>query len=414
MSLEKMTSNVHPRSAFQHRDFRFYVSARFLALCAHQMLAVALGQYVYKLTHNPLHLGYIGLALFFPKFGFTLIAGHTADHFDRRLIILICRIVQWMCMMGLIVFSLTGFQPFWILYALLLLMGTANAFDGPASQSIVPDLVPPEHFHNAVTWGSSIMQAAFIAGPALGGWLYALFGKAIFVFVAVAFIRFASIVLIAKIKTRSLSSQGEITAHLLSKSLFAGLHYVWKTKIILGTISLDLFAVLLGGAVALMPIFANDILHVGPAGLGMLRAAPSVGAAVMAISIAYLPPMKRSGLVLLWCVGIFGVMTIIFGLSKNIMISLVALILMGGVDMVSVVIRGVLVQTQTPPAMRGRVSAVNLVFIGASNELGEFESGLTAAWFGVIPSVILGGLGTLAVVGLWAWKFPEIRTYKGT
>lgn len=411
MSLEKIVSSVHPRSAFQHRDFRFYVSARFLALCAHQMLAVALGQHVYELTHNPLHLGYIGLALFFPKFGLTLIAGHTADRFDRRLVILVCRIVQWFCIMGIILFSLAGFQPFWILYALLLLMGTANAFDGPASQAIVPDLVPPEHFNNAVTWSSSIMQAAFIAGPALGGWLYSLFGKAIFVFVVVAFIRFGSILLISKIKTRSNHIEN---SEISLTSLFAGIHYVWKTKIILGTISLDLFAVLLGGAVALMPIFANDILHVGPAGLGVLRAAPSLGAAVMAISLAYLPPMKRSGLVLLWCVGIFGVMTIIFGLSENIIISLGALILMGGADMVSVVIRGILVQTQTPPAMRGRVSAVNLVFIGASNELGEFESGLTAAWFGVVPSVILGGLGTLAVVGLWTWKFPEIRAYKGT
>lgn len=401
---------IHPRAAFFYRDFRFFVSARFLALCAHQMLAVAVGQYVYEITKNPLYLGYIGLALFLPKITFTLFAGHTADRFDRRLIILFCRITQFLVVAGLILFYHFGFHSLWPLYGLLFLMGTANAYDGPASQSIVPQLVSIDHFGNAVAWSSSIMQIAFIAGPAIGGALYAIFGKAVWVFYVVALIRLVSAFLIYGMRTRvEKLEQAEISW----KSLLAGIHYVFKTRIILGAISLDLFAVLLGGAVALMPMFANDILKVGPMGLGILRAAPSVGAAMMAIALTHLPPLKKSGASMLLCVAIFGVATIFFGFSRNFIFSLLCLFILGSADMVSVVIRGILVQVQTPPEMRGRVSAVNLVFIGASNELGEFESGLAASWFGVIPSVILGGIGTLLVVLVWRWKFPELWYFKG-
>jgi len=297
----------------------------------------------------------------------------------------------------------------WLVYVLLFLMGTANAFDGPANQAIVTQLVPPTVFGNAVTWNSSVMQIALVAGPALGGWFYALFGQAFFVFLIVAAIRFVSTLLVFFMRPQI--DHIEKTG-LSWKTMAAGLRYVFQKRIILGTISLDLFAVLLGGAVALMPIYANDILKVGPTGLGILRAAPSVGAALMAIILAHLPPLKRAGNTMLWCVALFGVATIFFGISRNFIFSLGCLAVLGAADMISVVVRHVLVQVQTPPAMRGRVSAINLIFIGASNELGEFESGLTAAWFGVVPAVIIGGVGTLAVVGVWAWRFPEIREFK--
>jgi MFS family permease len=397
---------VHPRAAFRHRDFRYFLSARFLALASHQMLNVAVGQYIYLLTHNPLYLGYIGLSLFFPKFAFTVFTGHAADRYDRRQVILVCRTLQFFAVVGLVLVALMPLPHLWTIYSLLFLIGTANAFDGPASQSIVPQLVPTEHFSNAVTWNSSTMQIAFIVGPAASGWLYAIGGNAILVFAVVALMRLVSVFLIYLIKNRTqLLDKTEISW----RTLLAGIHYVFKTKLILGIVSLDLMAVLLGGAVALLPIYANDILKVGASGLGMLRAAPALGAALMAISLVYLPPLKKAGSTMLWCVAIFGVSTILFGISKNFLFSLTCLFVLGSADMVSVVIRGVLVQTKTPNEMRGRVSAVNLVFIGASNELGEFESGLTATWFGVVPAVVLGGMGTLAVVGLWNWRFPEIR-----
>ncbi len=403
--MSDLKNPIHPRAAFFYRDFRFFVSARFLALCAYQMLAVAVGQYVYEITKSPLYLGYIGLSLFLPKITFALFAGHTADRFDRRRIIFFCRMTQFLVVVGIIFFYHFNLHSLWPLYGLLFLMGTANVYDGSASQAIVPQLVSTDHFGNAVAWSSSIMQIAFIVGPAIGGALYAVFGKAIWVFYVVALIRLASAFLIYLMHTRVEKLE---KAEISWVSLLAGIRYVFKTRVILGAISLDLFAVLLGGAVALMPVFANDILKVGPMGLGILRAAPSVGAVMTAIVLAHLPPLKKSGTTMLFCVAIFGVATIFFGLSRSFIFSLFCLFILGSADMVSVVIRGILVQVRTPPAMRGRVSAVNLVFIGASNELGEFESGLTASWFGVIPSVILGGVGTLLVVLIWRWRFPEL------
>lgn len=399
----------HPRAALGHRDFRLYLNARFLALVAHQMLMVAMGQYIYTMTHNPLHLGYIGLAIFFPKFALTLFAGHTADRYDRRLVILTSRSVQFFIVTAVVVYTLLGGRSIWILLALLFLLGIAYAFDGPASQAFVTQLVPPEHFSRAVAWNSSYMQFAFIVGPALGGLLYAWGGNALTVFYAVAICRFLSALLVAMIRLRV---GGLEKSEFSWETLVAGIKYVFKTRIILGTISLDLFAVLLGGVTALLPIFANDILKVGPSGLGLLRAAPSVGAALMALTIAHLPPMKKAGAAMLWCVALYGIATVIFGVSKIFWLSLVMLFILGAADMVSVVIRHVLVQVKTPPEMRGRVSAVNLIFIGASNELGEFESGITAAWFGAIPAVIIGGVGTLLVVSLYGWRFPEIRNYE--
>ncbi|MFO1462232.1 MAG: MFS transporter [bacterium] len=400
---------THPRAAFRHRDFRYFLSARFLALISHQMMNVALGQWIYEWTRNPLYLGYLGLALFVPKMVFTIFAGHTADRYDRRRIILLCRTLQFLGVASLAAVAALQVQALWSLYAILFLVGIANAFDGPASQAIVPQLVPTPHFSNAVQWNSSTMQIAFIVGPAASGWIYAIRNDAASVLYVVAALRLCSVLLVARIRNRTERLEPTLMSW---KTLLAGIRFVWERKVIFGTISLDLFAVLLGGAVALLPVYANDILHVGAPGLGMLRAAPALGAALMAIALAYLPPLRRAGQTMFACVGLFGVATLLFGISKNFYFSLFCLFVLGASDMVSVVIRGVLVQIKTPHEMRGRVSAVNLIFIGASNELGEFESGLTASWFGTVPAVLLGGFGTLAVVGLWYWLFPEIRKVK--
>src|SRR5262245_5024982 len=396
---------VHPRAAFQHRDFRYFISARFLALASHQMMNVALGQWIYELTHNPIYLGYLGLSLFVPKVAFTLFAGHVADRNDRRQVILVCRMFQLLGVLGLALFSSFQLSATWGIYLLLFFVGTANAFDGPASQAILPQLVPPGHFSNAVQWNSSIFQLAFILGPLASGWIYAVWGHADAVLYTVAAMRLVSVFLVSRMRFRK---AGDVSSPTNWSTLLAGIRYVFEKRIILGIISLDLFAVLLGGAVALLPIYANTILGVGPSGLGMLRAAPAVGAALVAVALAYLPPLKRAGETMLVCVAFFGIFTILFGLSKHFYFSLFCLFVLGASDMISVIIRGTLVQVLTPDAMRGRVSAVNLIFIGASNELGEFESGVTAAWFGTVPAVVIGGAGTLAVVALWNWLFPEI------
>ncbi len=399
----------HPRIAFRYRNFRLHIFGRFLTLCSHQMLIVAISQYIYELTRNPLALGYMGLSLFIPKISFTLFAGHTADHYPRKIIILLCRLMQLLAAFLLVLLLGFDFNSPPVIYSILFLIGISYAFEGPASQAMVTDLVATEHFSNAVTWNSSTMYIAFVLGPALGGAIYALRGKAIDVIFCIGLLRLISLLLVTRMKV----IQQKIEKGALSlETLLVGLKYVYQKKVILGIISLDLFAVLLGGAVALMPIFANDILKIGAGGLGILRAAPSVGAAFMAIVLAHLPPFKNAGRTMLIAVAIFGVATISFGLSKNFYLSLFSLVVLGASDMISVIIRGVLVQTKTPPEMRGRVSAVNSVFIGASNELGEFESGVTARLFGTVPAVVIGGVGTVLIVSIWNWRFPEIREYK--
>jgi MFS family permease len=280
-----------------------------------------------------------------------------------------------------------------------------RSFSGPVSRAIQPQLVPPEHFANAVAWSSSLFQGATILGPALGGIIYAAARGPAAVYLL-------GLVLggIAVSATLSLRFEEKPRARepINPRTLLAGLHYIWREKLILGAISLDLFAVLLGGAVALLPIYAKEILRTGPWGLGLLRTAPGVGAAAMAIFVAH-RSMRRAGMKMLWCVAGFGLFTIVFGLSHNFWMSLAALFLVGALDMVSVIVRAILIQVATPDEMRGRVNAVDMIFIGASNEFGEFESGLTAQWFGTVPAVVLGGLGTLLVVALWAWRFPELR-----
>jgi MFS family permease len=310
------------------------------------------------------------------------------------------------CFALLLALAERGSPSITAIYVVLVLIGVVRSFNSTASRSILPQLVPPEHFPNAMAWNASIFQAATILGPSFGGIVYAAFrGPSVVYGIAMLTAMGATI--------SSFSIKPEVKARprepMSLKTLFAGLHYIWNKKLILGAISLDLFAVLLGGAVALLPVYAREILHTGPWGLGLLRTAPGVGAVIMAALLAHWPLRGRSGPTLLWSVAGFGIFTIIFGVSHSLTISLIALLLLGASDMISVIIRATLTQLATPDEMRGRVNAVDMIFIGASNEFGQFESGVTAQWFGTVPAVVLGGIGTLVVIGLWAWMFPELR-----
>jgi MFS family permease len=393
------------RSVFAHRDFRLYQMARLLMTLGVQMQSVAVGWHVYSLTQRPLDLGYVGLAQFLPSLVLSLVTGDTADRHDRRHILLGCYLT--MVTGAVLLFGMTwaGVTHTLPLYGVLVLIGTARAFAGPAGQSLVAHLVPVGHLSSAVAWNSTVFQVGTIAGPAVGGLLYgAVHAQGVYATCAVLMAGAATMLALMRVRTGRM----EQAVHSWQR-LLAGMRYVWRQKVVLGAISLDMFAVLLGGATALLPIFAQDILHTGPWGLGVLRSAPAVGAALIAATLAVFPLRRNAGVVMLSCVALFGVATMVFGLSRNLALSIGVLAVLGAVDMVSVVVRQTLVQLATPPEMRGRVSAVNMVFIGASNELGEFESGLTAEWFGVVPAVVLGGVGTCVVVGLWAWLFPELR-----
>ena len=401
-------------SAFESRDFRLYQSARLFVILGAEAQSVAVAWQVYQITHSALDLGYTGLALFLPGLFVMLAAGHAADRYDRRGIILICYSVQFVCTAALLWFALHGIQHIWPIYAVLVGIGLGRAFSGPASSAMVPSLVPKEHFVNAITWGATIYQIANMAGPAVGGLLFTLSltgaladwnGAAIVYSFTLAMLGLF-IVLIAMIRTRL--EQTEKKAFSLN-TMLAGMKYVWETKLLLGSISLDLFAVLLGGAVALLPIYATEILHAGPRGLGLLRAMPSVGALVVSLTMVWRPIKHHAGKIMLICVGFFGAATVVFGLSTTMWISMAALVVVGASDMVSVVIRSSVLQLATPPEMRGRVSAVNWLFIGASNEFGEFESGLTAHWWGAVRAVVVGGIGSLMVTGAAAVVFPSLR-----
>jgi MFS family permease len=394
------------RIAFQYPNFRLYQAARFLAIAASEMQSVAVGWQVYEITKRPLDLGLVGLAQFLPGILLFLVAGHAADRIPRKHIIAACFAGFAACSALLLVFTMHGLTSVHPIYIILVMIGIVRAFNGPAGQAFLPLLVPEEHFPNAVAWGSSFFQAATIFGPTIGGILYGLSGgpEIVYGIAAAAFV--IGLILIFFIRIVAVQRpRGTATL----QSVLAGFHYVHQNKLVFGTISLDLFAVLLGGAVALLPVYAREILLVGPWGLGILRSAPGVGAVIMAVALAHHPLRRRAGATMLWCVAGFGVFTIVFGLSRNIALSLVALLLVGACDMVSVIVRSTLVQLATPDDMRGRVSAVNMIFIGASNEFGQFESGITAQWFGTVPAVVFGGVGTLVVVALWAWMFPQLR-----
>lgn len=399
-------SKLAGRVAFTYPDFTLYQVARFCIVLSLEMQSVAVGWQVYDITRRPLDLGLIGLSQFMPGMFLFLVAGHAADRFDRRRLLAACYASFSVCSALLLATSLHGLSAVYPIYAVVVLLGVVRSFNGPVSRALLPQLVPTEHFPNAIAWHGSVYKSATIIGPSVGGLLYAMtrgpsavYGASIIAALGAAFSTL-------RIKTRG---QPRPREELNFRTILAGLHYIRQHRMILGAISLDLFAVLLGGAVALLPIYAREILLTGPWGLGLLRTAPAVGGVSMAVLIAHRPLRSRVGAMMLWCVAGFGVFTIVFGVSRNLVLSMLALALVGAMDMVSVVVRGTLVQLATPDEMRGRVNAVDMIFVGASNDVGEFESGVTANWFGTVPAVVLGGVGTLLVTALWAWGFPELR-----
>ncbi|XXT20756.1 MFS transporter [Sorangium sp. So ce429] len=395
-----------PVAAFKSRDFRVYAAARLLATMAYQMQSVAVGFQVYALTRDPLALGYVGLAQFLPVAGLSLAAGHTADRFDRRGILVLCYLTSSLAALALFLIARAPSPNLSAIYGVLVLLGTVRAFQGPAGSSLLPALVPAAHFQNAATWQSTLWQVGAIGGPSVGGLLYGLWKEAapVYLTASLALAAACAGLLAVQVRTGRMEKKPPSLATAL-----AGLRYVYRKKVLLASISLDFAAVFLGGAVALLPIYATDVLHVGPQGFGLLRAAPAAGAGVMAVLLAFRPIRRHAGRKMLLCVGLFGLATVVFGLSKSFPLSLAALTVIGATDMVSVVVRMTLEQLATPPEMRGRVSAVNMVFVGASNELGELESGTLARLVGTVPTVVIGGLGTMAVVLLWGWLFPELR-----
>jgi MFS family permease len=406
------------RSAFKSRDFRLYQSARLMVILGAEAQSVAVAWQVYAITHSALALGYTGLALFLPGVFVMLAAGHAADRYDRRKIILLCYGLQACCTAVLLWLSMSATAlrhgRVWPIYAVLVGIGLGRAFSGPAASAMLPSLVPKEHFVNAVTWGATVFQIANMSGPAVGGILFtlplagvlAMWNGAPIVYGFTLVMLMGFITLVSMIRAKMVMTEKRAFS---MKTVLAGLEYVWRAKLLLGSISLDLFAVLLGGAAALLPIFATDILHAGPRGLGLLRAMPSVGALAISLLMVVRPIKRRAGATMLVCVGIFGAATVVFGLSKSIWLSSAALAVVGASDMVSVVVRSSVLQLATPAEMRGRVSAVNWLFIGASNEFGEFESGVTAQWWGAVRAVVIGGIGSMAVTAAAAGLFPQLR-----
>lgn len=399
-----MASAPHKFSFLGHRPLLRFVSARAAATVAYQMMGVAVGWQVYELTHSALDLGLVGLAQFLPSILLVLLVGHLADRYNRKMIVCAAQLVEALALLGLTASMFFSGANREMIFLFLLIMGTARSFEFSTLQTIVPALVEPEHLPQAMAAASSVRQAATIVGPMLGGFLYMAGPLAVYSISAGLFLLSALIIAFLPVRQSPVSRE---PASL--KTVLAGITFIRNNPVVFGAISLDLFAVLLGGATALLPVFARDILSAGPTGLGILRASPALGALGASLYLARSPLTSNVGRTLFASVSAFGVMTILFGLSRSLLFSSAVLVIMGWVDMVSVVIRSSLVQLDTPDEMRGRVSAVNAVFIGTSNELGEFESGVTAAWFGAVPAVLIGGFGTLAVVLIWIGLFPELR-----
>lgn len=381
---------------------RFWIGQMASSL-AFQMLMVGLGWQIYNLTDSALSLGLVGLARYLPQLVLTLYAGHVADNHDRHRIMMLCRLVLTLTIAVLAVTSVLGLITPAIIYGCCVAMGTARAFEMPATQAMVPTIVSADLLAPALTWTASGREATTIVGPALGGIIYifgagALYGSS-------ALCCLISAVILANLRYRQETREKQPVT---LDSMLGGLRFTWKNPVIFGSISLDMFAVLLGSVTALLPIVARDILETGPWGLGLLRSAPAVGAVLMSVYLAWRPVKRTVGVKMFVAVAIFGCMTIVFGLSETLWLSILSLLIMGGADMVSVVIRSTLVQLETPDEMRGRVSAVNSIFISTSNQLGEFESGVLAAWLGAVPAIIVGGVGTLGIVALWAYWFPGL------
>ena len=405
----------HGFAVLNNRDFTLYLGSRSLSTIAAQMTIIAVGWQVYRMSGRVFDLGMIGLSQFLPFLCLVLFAGHAADRLDRRRILIGCAGVQVLCAAALLVFSLKGIASTLPIFGVLALYGVSRAFQMPASQSFLPNLVPPERLGNAIAIASSSWQVASIVGPSLGGLVYAAAdtkaaagGGASFVYACAVLLSSVSTGMLTAVRLRRAAAPKPAAAGWAG--LIEGVRFVWHRKSVLGAISLDLFAVLFGGATALLPAFTKDVLHAGPGVFGLLRTAPGVGAGLTALLLAARPIQRRVGATMFAGVAVFGCATIVFGLTRNIGVAMVALACLGAGDMVSVFIRTVLVQRETPDVIRGRVSAVNAVFIGASNELGEFESGVTAAWIGLVPAIVSGGIATLAVTVLWAWwLFPPLR-----
>ena len=392
---------------YRDRDLSIFLSCRFLSTIAMMVQSVAVGWQVYDIARDPLSLGLVGLAEFVPMVLLVLPAGDIVDRLDPRIIFAASLVGEALC--GAVLFALAFAHPHhvWPFYLVIVLYGAARGFAAPSGQSLLPFLVPPETLPRAIAWSSSFFQVAVIAGPAVGGLLYMLGPQAAYALCCAAFLG-AGLGISVLGGRRNTAARKHGTSTL--ERVLEGIAFVRNRPIILGAISLDLFAVLLGGSVALLPVFARDILHVGPVGLGLLRSATAIGAASMAFALAHSPLHRHAGIKMFVAVAAFGLGTIAFGLSRNTYLTFAMLAVLGASDMISVYVRSALIQFATPDSMRGRVSAVNMLFVGASNELGEFESGVTASWFGTVPAVILGGIGTLLVVAIWMKLFPPLRT----
>ncbi|MDE1168235.1 MAG: MFS transporter [Pseudomonas sp.] len=398
-----MSSPATPLLLRHHRPFLAFWLARVCTASGFQMLTVAIGWHLYQLTGSVLDLGLVGLVEFTPRVLFMLHTGHVADRYDRRKVAAICQTGQALVALALVIGSSTDNVSREMIFVLAFLLGSARAFEMPTTQALLPNIVPTALFPRAVAASASAMQTATIVAPAMGGFLYAFGSIWVYGPTVVLYVLALSLMLSLPARQTPLH-KGKATL----QSLLAGINFIRSRPDILGAISLDLFAVLLGGATALLPVFARDILLTGPWGLGMLRSAPAVGALLMSFWLSRFPIERNVGRVMFTGVGVFGVATIGFGLSTSFWFSLAVLAVLGAADMISMVIRGAFVQLETPDEMRGRVSAVNGLFIGASNQLGEFESGVTAHWLGTVPAVVLGGVGTLAVTGIWIRLFPSL------
>jgi MFS family permease len=391
-------------SALRHRGFALFIAMRIISQFGTQIVAVAVGWQVYDLTRNPADLGLVGLFQFAPAFFLILVTGAVADRYNRRLIATVCFLGEAVCAGAILYLTWHGTITVGMIFFLLLLFGVGRAFVNPATQSLLPNLVPEKDLSSAIALGSSSWQVSSVVGPAIGGVLYG-FGPSVAYGAALAFFLIGALCAFLIPKPPQKTTAERPTW----QSLSAGFRYIWNEKVVFGAISLDLFAVLLGGAFALLPAFARDILDVGPWGLGFLRSASGVGSLAMGLYLTSRPIRDHAGVTMFVAVAMFGVFNIAFGLSTIVWLSILMLFLMGAADMISVYIRETLIQLRTQDWVRGRVNAVNMVFIGASNELGAFRAGMVAALIGIVPAVLVGGIGTIAVAGLWAYWFPELR-----
>ncbi|WP_040205942.1 MFS transporter [Neobacillus jeddahensis] len=385
--------------------FRNYWLSRILASTSFQMLSVAIGWQMYDLTHDAFSLGLVGLAQFLPMVLLTFVVGPIADRFDRRKIVYICQLIEGIVAGLLLYGSLGGWLGREQILLAAAILGTCRAFEGPTSSALLPQLVSKRILPQAISLSTTVGQTSQILGPMIGGLLFSLGASYVYSTSIIALFLGAILTYFIRTEHEVVRNAEPVTL----RSVFLGLEFIYRHPVILGTISLDLFAVLLGGATALLPIYAQDILHTGPWGLGLLRTAPAVGALLVSLVLAYYPLKNRIGLKLFGALVIFGLATMLFAISTNLIVSLFALLLIGGSDVISVVIRSSLVQLQTPDEMLGRVNAVNSLFIGTSNQLGEFESGTAAGLFGTVPAVFIGGIGTIIVAGLWMYLFPSLR-----